>query len=122
MTGGHRNILINKDCYIANETTNQVVGSSNLPGRANILEYYQAVFKLAGNRSLFECQQRRSVAELFSADAICRFKKSFQLRRRVLRRDVAVLANPATPSGFRPAHAARSRRPNVWVYSTAPED
>ena len=33
--GGRRNILINKDCYNANETTNQAVGSSNLSGRAN---------------------------------------------------------------------------------------
>jgi len=32
--GGRRNILINKDCYSANETTNQAVGSSNLSGRA----------------------------------------------------------------------------------------
>jgi len=34
--GGRRNILINKDCYNANETTNQAVGSSNLSGRAKV--------------------------------------------------------------------------------------
>ena len=68
-----------------------MVGSSNRFGRASIIEYYQAVIKLAGNRSLFECQQCRSVAELFSAGAICRFKRIVQLRRRVVRRDVAVL-------------------------------
>jgi len=55
-------------------TTNQAVGSSNLSGRANILEYYQAVIKLAASRSLFEYHQCRSFAELFSADPICRFK------------------------------------------------
>ena len=33
--GERRNILINKDCYSANEATNQAVGSSNLSGRAN---------------------------------------------------------------------------------------
>jgi len=33
--GERRNILINKDYYNANETTNQAVGSSNLSGRAN---------------------------------------------------------------------------------------
>jgi hypothetical protein len=35
--GGRRNLLINKDCYSANETTNQAVGSSNLSGRAILL-------------------------------------------------------------------------------------
>jgi hypothetical protein len=36
--GGRRNILINKDCYNANETTNQAVGSSNLSGRAIVIK------------------------------------------------------------------------------------
>ena len=63
--GGRHNLLINKGFQNANEATNQVVGSSNLSGRANILEYYQAVFKLAGNRSLFECQQCRRRCRTF---------------------------------------------------------
>jgi len=37
VVGGRRNILINKDCYSANETTNQAVGSSNLSGCAIII-------------------------------------------------------------------------------------
>jgi len=33
--GGRRNLLINKDCYSDNETTNQAVGGSTPSGRAN---------------------------------------------------------------------------------------
>ena len=32
--GGRRNILINKDCYSANEAANQAVGGSTPSGRA----------------------------------------------------------------------------------------
>ena len=62
------------------------------------------------------------VAELFSAGAICRFKRIVQLRRRVVRRDVAVLVAQQRLPDFEGAHAARSRRPNVWVDSTAPDE
>jgi len=56
--------------------TNQAVGGSNPSGRANIRQSYQAVRKLAADRCLFEYHQCRSIAELSSADAICRFKSS----------------------------------------------
>ena len=36
VVGRRRNLLIKKDCYSANETTNQAVGGSNLSGRATL--------------------------------------------------------------------------------------
>ena len=104
-TGTPAIIFKNKTLTISLLTTNQAVGSSNLSGRANIHESYQAVIQLVANRILFQYHQCRSFAGLSITDPVCCLHQLLQFRGRVMGCDVAIAVTELTVECGRTAYA-----------------